>query len=69
MKNEPHPHAAVVEALGRDVIQDQFGITRQAIDYWCKNGIPKQYHKTIAMLGVMRGSAVADFFPDVVLTA
>ena len=55
MEPKPHPDAAAIDRLGRERIQDHFGISRQAIDYWSRNGIPKPHRKTMAMLGALAG--------------
>jgi hypothetical protein len=55
METTQHNDAAAIDRLGRDRIEEHFGITRQAIDYWRKNGVPKPHRKTLAMLGALAG--------------
>lgn len=50
-----HTDAAAVDRLGRGRIMSHFNISRQAIDYWRKHGVPKRHRKTLAMLGVLNG--------------
>lgn len=50
-----HPHATAIEKIGLAAIQQHFGITRQAVHYWKKNGVPAVHLKTLAMLAAVGG--------------
>ena len=50
-----HEHATAIDRVGREAIMAHFGISRQAIDYWRKNGVPPRHRKTLAMLGAVAG--------------
>jgi hypothetical protein len=50
-----HPDAPAIDRIGLDAIRDHFEISRQAVFYWRRAGVPKQHRKTLAMLGEQRG--------------
>ena len=50
-----HPDAPAIDRLGTEVIRDHFDITRQAVFYWRRAGVPKQHRKSLAKLGEERG--------------
>lgn len=35
-----HPHAAIIDAIGRDVVRDHFATTRQLVHLWRQRGVP-----------------------------
>lgn len=55
-----HPDAAAIDRVGSKAIIAHFGITRQALSYWRKNGVPKPHRKTLAMLGAIGGHAMPE---------
>lgn len=55
MSNQHHPDAAAIDRLGVEPIMSHFEISRQAISYWRRKGVPKQHRKTLAMLGAVAG--------------
>lgn len=58
--NALHPDAAAIDRVGREAILDYFGITRQALHYWRRNGVPRPHRKTLGMLGAMAGHAMPE---------
>jgi hypothetical protein len=50
-----HPDAEAIDRVGRDAILNHFQISRQALSYWRRNGVPKQHRTTLAMLGAVAG--------------
>lgn len=50
-----HPHAAAIDRLGYEAIKEHFGISRQAVAYWKRNGVPDMHRKTLSMLGAVGG--------------
>ena len=55
-----HPHAAAVDRIGREPIMQHFGISRQAIQYWRKKGVPHMHRKTLSMLAAIGGIPVPE---------
>lgn len=42
--------SAIIDRIGRKLIMEHFGISRQAVHHWCKNGIPDRHRNSVAML-------------------
>jgi hypothetical protein len=55
-----HPDAAAIDRVGVPAIVAHFGITKQAVSYWRRNGVPKPHRKTLAMLGAVAGHAMPE---------
>lgn len=51
-----HPDAAAIDRVGFEAIQAHFGVSRQALNYWRRNGVPNRHRKTLAMLCAVSGS-------------
>ena len=49
--------AQAIDRIGADVIRDHFGISRQALHYWRKNGIPDRHRNSLAALAETRADA------------
>lgn len=50
-----HPHAAAIDRLGHPRIKAHYNISKQAIAYWRKKGVPKMHHNTLLMLAASAG--------------
>ena len=48
-----HPDSDLIDAIGADRIKHHFQITRQALQYWRINGVPKRHRRTLDMLAAM----------------
>ena len=46
-----HPDAAAIDRIGTAALMEHFNITRQAIFYWRRNGIPRTYRKAVVLYG------------------
>lgn len=55
-----HPDAEAIDRVGEEAIKAHFGISRQAIHYWRKNGVPDMHRKTLAMLGAIAGKPMPE---------
>lgn len=55
-----HPDSEAIDRVGRRLIRDHFEITRQALAYWRRNGVPKQHRKPLALLGHVHGKDMKD---------
>lgn len=55
-----HPHADAIERVGYPAIMAHFGVSRQALHYWKKKGVPERHRKTLAMLGAVAGHAMPE---------
>lgn len=47
-----HPHHAAVDRVGIPAITARCKVTRQAVFYWRRRGIPNKYHDDMRELGV-----------------
>jgi hypothetical protein len=50
-----HPDAAAIDRVGEQAILEHFQMTRQALSYWRRKGVPHMHRKTLAMLGAVGG--------------
>ena len=55
METQRHPDSAAIDRVGANAVYNHFGITRQALAYWRKKGVPPVHRKTLAMLGAVAG--------------
>lgn len=55
-----HPDAPAIDRVGLDAIREHFDITRQAVFYWRRAGVPRQHRKSLAMLGENAGHAMPE---------
>lgn len=51
MDQSLHPDAAAIDRIGTAAIMEHFEITRQAVFYWRRSGVPKNCRKALAKLG------------------
>lgn len=58
--SESHPDSAAIDRIGTRHITKHFGMTRQAVSYWRKNGVPRQYRKFLRELGEQLGKPVPE---------
>ncbi len=50
-----HPDAAAIDRLTVKAITDHLGISRQAVSYWRKHGVPKYHRRGLVLLGFQNG--------------
>lgn len=50
-----HPDAAAIDRVGTRAIMEHFEITRQAVFYWRRSGVPKNCRKALAAFGEAAG--------------
>jgi hypothetical protein len=58
--NTPHQHAAAIDRIGRASLYSHFNVTRQAVDRWKREGIPKMHINSVAMLAARLGKPVPE---------
>lgn len=46
-----HPDSAAIDRIGGPIIREHFGLTRGAIFYWRRNGVPDAYRREMISLG------------------
>lgn len=59
-----HPDAAAIARVGSRAIIAHFDISRAALSYWRRHGVPKRHRKTLAMLGAVGGHAMPEMLED-----
>jgi hypothetical protein len=64
MDTPSHPDAPAIDLVGTDAIMDHFAISRQAVSYWRKSGVPKQHRKSLIMLGESLGLDMSKVTPQ-----
>lgn len=61
-------HEQLIDTLGRKVVRQRYGLTRQALYYWRKRGVPHSHRVAVAKLAAENGVVVPqDFFEGMVL--
>ena len=50
-----HPDAPAIDRIGVAAIRERFNITRQAVFYWRRKGVPRSYRKEMAALARSEG--------------
>ena len=48
---DKHPDAAAIDRLDTNAICERFKVTRQAVSYWRREGVPYRYRKAMHALG------------------
>jgi len=52
MENKTHPHAALIDAIGREPIRLRFKVSRQLVHLWRERGIPAKRWVAIRNLAI-----------------
>lgn len=55
-----HSDAAAIDRVGTEAIMAHFSISKQAVSYWRRKGVPRQHRKTLALLGAAGGHAMPE---------
>jgi hypothetical protein len=55
-----HPDSAAIDRIGVAIVSEHFYITRQAVHYWRRAGVPKRYRRMILALGEKLGIEVPE---------
>lgn len=55
-----HPDAPAIDRLGTRLIRSRIDVTRQAIAYWRKKGVPKEHRKTLREIAKEEGYEVPE---------
>lgn len=55
-----HPHAAVIDRIGKVRVYRHYNISPQAVGQWRKVGVPKMHHKSLALLALVNGEAYGE---------
>ncbi len=56
-------HRELIDAIGTKAVANAYGLSRQRLYAWRKNGVPHTHRVAVARLAAMSGVAVpSDFF-------
>ena len=55
-----HPDSSAIDRVGTTPIVEHFQVTKQAVSYWRRAGIPKQHRRPLALLGKVQGHDMSD---------
>lgn len=58
--DKTHAHAAALDRIGSEKIQEHFQITRQSLYNWRMSGIPKPHRNSVVLLGETLGLDMSD---------
>ena len=50
-----HPHAEAIDRIGMQRIRSHFNISRQAVAYWRREGVPKPHLNSLMALAEVNG--------------
>ena len=59
--SKKHPDALALDMIGRKIVMQHFGLSRQSYYYWRKTGIPKTCRNPVILLGKTNGTDVSEF--------
>lgn len=57
-----HPHADIIDALGRDLIRTQFELTHQGLYAWRVRGVPYTHRGAVAQIALLKAVALPSDF-------
>jgi len=55
-----HPDSAAIDRIGAIAIRERFGITRQAVFYWRRKGVPNEHRRDLIAMGRKLGHDMSD---------
>jgi hypothetical protein len=64
MSNPTHAHASLIDAIGRDKVRAQFGLSPQRLHNWRIRGIPHTHRPAFAHLAILVGTPIPEGFLD-----